>query len=261
MKKYIFLFLSVLAFSLSLTVFAKTVNDLVFMPDQVWYSGGELKDGQKIKIHTAIWNGTSETIKAKIEFHDKSLILGSRDVSIDSQQLEDVSISWQATAGDHTMSAKIISPKLIKNGKEEDYKLKTNSTTSSKINIPVTIKNEEGEEVKVLDTIDDLINKAEEKVDKAVSKETKEKVSKWYNQLELFRQKKGEEIISSLDKSQEDLNYKKENEGDGLIMAYAKFYFWKIFNFIFNKKAAFYVFLVFLVFGLIRGIYRGFRRR
>ncbi len=261
MKKYIFLSLCILTFSLSLTVLAKTTNDLVFMPDQLWYSGGELKEGQNIKIHTALWNGTGEIIKAKIEFYDKSLILGSRDVSINPQELKEVSVSWEATAGAHTMSAKIISPKLIKNGKEEDLKIKTNSTGGSRISVPVTIRNEEGEEVNVSDTIEDLIDKAEEKVGKVVSKETKEKVYKWFNWLELYRQKKGNEIISNVEKSQKELDNKKENEEEGLISNYAKLYFWKVFNFIFNKQAAFYVFFTLLVLGLIRAIYRSFRYR
>ena len=120
MKKHILFLLVPFLFCPFFNLRAEVINDLSFIPENVWYSGGELKDGEVVNIHTAIWNGLDDKVVMKIDFYDKDTLLGARDLSIEPKDLSEVSISWRVTAGEHYISAKIISPKSVVDGIEKD---------------------------------------------------------------------------------------------------------------------------------------------
>ena len=86
---------------------AETMNSGL-IPGQIWYSSEKLVEGQTVNIYTAVWNGGKNPITMKVEFYDKNVILGSREVVVDPFELKNVSIPWKITAGEHAISAKII---------------------------------------------------------------------------------------------------------------------------------------------------------
>lgn len=264
MKKY-FLFLFIL--SLVCPFFfarAEISNALGFLPDEVWYSEETLKEGKTVDVYAGLWNGTDYLVNTKIEFYDKSTLLGSREVSVESKRLKEVLVSWKVTAGEHSISAKIISPKSVIAGKEEDLKIKDNTTKNDRLNVSVVIKDDKGEEVKATEALDGIVDKAGEKVNDILDEDVKEKISVSLGAVEEYRLEKGEQIKEfekEAEEKVEQIKSEDEDEQEGLTGAMIKMYFWKIISFIFENKTVFYIVTIVLAFCVLRAIYRAFRHR
>ncbi len=262
MKKY-FLFLFALAFVCSFSlVHAEVPNTLTFLPDEVWYSEEDLKDGETVGVYAGLWNGTDNLVKTKIEFYDKSTLLGSREVSIESKKLKEVSISWKVAVGEHSISAKITSPKSVIDGKSEDLKIKDSSTKSDRLNISVVVRDDNGEEVKATEALDGIVDKAGEKVDEILDEDVKEKINVGLSAIEEYRLEKGDQVKELAEEAEEKVEQIKSEEGqEGLTGAMIKMYFWKVISFVFENKTVFYIVIIVLAFCVLRAIYRAFRHR
>ncbi|MCX6754195.1 MAG: hypothetical protein NTV03_04035 [Candidatus Nomurabacteria bacterium] len=160
MKKYFLFLIITISFLLSLKAFAETTINSGFIPGQIWYSKESLIEGETVNIYTAIWNGEKDTVSAKVEFYDKNVILGTREISISSGELKDVYIPWKITAGDHIISAKTISSTVMVSGKKEKVVLNRTTTANDKQFVPVLIKNAAGENVREADVLKNQIDKA-----------------------------------------------------------------------------------------------------
>jgi hypothetical protein len=264
MKKYILFLLVPFLFCPFFNLRAEVINDLSFMPENVWYSGGELKDGEVVNIHTAIWNGLDDKVVMKIDFYDKDTLLGARDLSIEPKDLSEVSISWRVTAGEHYISAKIVSPKSIVDGIEKDVKVSSNKTKIDRQKISVVIKDQEGEEVKTKDALGGILGQAEEKVKDILNEDVEQKVSIGFEAIEKYRLEKAEQVKGFEEEMKEkidDIKSKDEEDQEGLAGYNVKFYFWQIIHFIFANKIAFYVVSGLLLLFILRAIYRAFRHR
>jgi hypothetical protein len=264
MKKYILFLLIPFLFCPFFNLRAEVINDLSFMPENVWYSGGELKDGEVVNIHTAIWNGLDDKVVMKIDFYDKDTLLGARDLSIEPKDLSEVSISWRVTAGEHYISAKIVSPKSIVDGVEKDVKVSSNKTKIDRQKISVVIKDQEGEEVKTKDALGGILGQAEEKVKDILNEDVEQKVSIGFEAIEKYRLEKAEQVKGFEEEMKEkidDIKSKDEEDQEGLAGYNVKFYFWQIIHFIFANKIAFYVVSGLLLLFILRAIYRAFRHR
>jgi hypothetical protein len=264
MKKHILFLLVPFLFCPFFNLRAEVINDLSFMPENVWYSGGELKDGEVVNIHTAIWNGLDDKVVMKIDFYDKDTLLGARDLSIEPKDLSEVSISWRVTAGEHYISAKIVSPKSIVDGIEKDVKVSSNKTKIDRQKISVVIKDQEGEEVKTKDALGGILGQAEEKVKDILNEDVEQKVSIGFEAIEKYRLEKAEQVKGFEEEMKEkidDIKSKDEEDQEGLAGYNVKFYFWQIIHFIFANKIAFYVVSGLLLLFILRAIYRAFRHR
>lgn len=264
MKKHILFLLVPFLFCPFFNLQAEVINDLSFMPENVWYSGGELKDGEVVNIHTAIWNGLDDKVLTKIDFYDSETLLGSRDLLIEQKSLSEASISWKVTAGEHYISAKIISPKSVIDGVEKDIKVSSNETKKDRQKISVVIKDEDGEEVKTKDAFNGILGQAEDKVKDILNEDTERKISVVFESIEKYRLDKAEQVKGFADGMKEKIDeIKSEDEEaeEGLAGYNVKFYFWKIVHFIFDNKIAFYVVSGLLLLSILRAIYRAFRHR
>jgi len=264
MKKHILFLLVPFLFCPFFNLRAEVINDLSFMPENVWYSGGELKDGEVVNIHTAIWNGLDDKVVMKIDFYDKDTLLGARDLSIEPKDLSEVSISWRVTAGEHYISAKIISPKSVVDGIEKDIKISSNETKVDRQKVSVVIKDQEGEEVKAKDAMEDIVGQVEDKVKDILNEDVERKISIGFEAIEKYRLDKAEQVKGFADGMKEKIDeIKSEDEEaeEGLAGYNVKFYFWKIVHFIFDNKIAFYVVSGLLLLSILRAIYRAFRHR
>lgn len=261
MKKII----TILIFTfIALPVFAGTG----FLSDQIWYSSDTLKEGETVKIYTAIWNENDSSLSAKIEFYDKSVILGTRDVIIQPETLEDISISWKVTSGNHVISAKIISSSLTTGG---DVVIKNNSTDSSRQFVAVIVKEKDGESSTSTDIIKDKLVKVGEKINKVLPISVSEFVSNGTDLIETFRDETLTKILSSKEETKNKLleyegYIKKEGidilkSATGKQIIQVKLFFLKIVEFVFNNKIVFYGVIVLFVFLFLRAIYRKIRNR
>jgi hypothetical protein len=80
-----------------------------FIPGSIWYSKDAFFAGEEVRIYSAVFNGSEETIRGTVVFYDNGerieeahfplLAKGSTSV---------VSVLWMAKAGNHRISAKIV---------------------------------------------------------------------------------------------------------------------------------------------------------
>jgi hypothetical protein len=252
-------------------VFAETTAG--FIPGQIWYSKDSLEEGDNVKIYTAIWNGSENSIFTKVTFYDKEVVLGNREITIPSMSTKDVSISWQVTAGDHNIHAKIISSTVSKSGKEENVVLARSSTKEDHQYVSVKLKTADGKDATSGDIVNSQITNV---IDKIVPDFIGENVSNGIGVVDFFRSEKSKEIednkgivekkIEVLKNSSENFNKSKNLKIDSFDtikkpIAYIELFFLKVLSFIFGNKWVFYGIILILVFLILRFIYRKIRRR
>lgn len=85
------------------------VKNAGFVPANIWYSKDPFFDGEKIRIYTIIFNGSSYDLEGTVEFLDSGILIGKTTFSLSGgSRVRDVWIDWKATAGKHTVTARII---------------------------------------------------------------------------------------------------------------------------------------------------------
>jgi hypothetical protein len=277
MKRY-FLFLFILfSISFSFEVYALGSSDISgFTPGQIWYSKEPLVEGETVNIHTSLWNGEENSLSVKVEFYDKNVILGSRDVIVKASELKDVSVPWKITAGDHIISAKIISSlQVISSNNKEEISLTRSSTLDYKQSISATVKNTKGETVSVSDTVKTELGKVGEGINEIIPASISESVSNNIVSIENLRNDTSTKINNAKNESQKELDYIKNTSTTSKIvapnnsiedniqkpLAYIKLFLLSVLAFVFNNKIIFYGIIIFVVFSIIRLIYRKIRNR
>lgn len=251
------------------TVFAETSNG--FILDQIWYSQNSFTEGETVKIYTAVWNGNDSSLSAKVEFYDKNVILGTRDIVVSPDELKEVSVSWKITSGDHLISAKIISSSLTTDGKKETVIIDKNTTKSDRQFIPVVVKKEDGESIPSNEIIKDELSKVGEKINEVVPTSISTPVLNSLDSVDSFRDQTLNKILDSKEKVQEKiLEYKDFADGTKAQnlesaterpIAQVKLFFLKVLEFIFSHKFVFYGLVVLLIFYFLRFLYRKIRNR
>ncbi|MEI7688736.1 MAG: hypothetical protein WCI91_00965 [Candidatus Nomurabacteria bacterium] len=287
MKKYFVLFiLFYIAFIPSAG--ATVITTTGFIPGQIWYSKDTIAEGDTVKIYTAIWNNSTSPLSAKVEFYDQNVILGTRDVVLPSQQLMDASVTWKVTAGDHSISAKIISPSVTVSGKKEIVTVNNVLTSVDRKFVPVVLNTIEGQPATSTDILKSQIDKATASIDGIIPNSISEPVSKNVNSIDSFRidtlasiantKSEAEKTITELNKS--DSNNKSASAGGKVLavknvaekgksidsatekpIAYIKLFLFSVLSFIFSSKIVFYFLIILIMFFIIRGIYRKVKNR
>lgn len=284
MKKYFLLIILIFGFTFPL---AYSYAATGFVPGQIWYSPEKLSEGETVKIHTVVWNGGDASLQTKVEFYDKNVILGTRDVTVLAGQLKEVSISWKITSGDHTISAKLISSSVTSNGKKEIITLDNTKTEESKIFIPVTISKINGEPATSSDIIKNEINKAESKIGDVIPASISTPVSDTFSKLDFIRDDTFLKIDEAKKETKTRLDLMNTQSSSGKVLdtknkdskinttntetevvssptdkpiAYIKLFFLSILAFIFGNKIVFYGLIVIVTFLILRAIYRKIKR-
>lgn len=266
-KLFIYSFFILLLIPLSFIYSASTSNS-GFIPGQIWYSNSNLVVGETVNIYTAVWNGNNEAISAKVEFYDKNVVLGSRDITVNPNELKEVSVSWKITAGDHLISAKIISSTQTISGKKESITL-SNSTTSSDKKFVSVNKNDNSDSNTNDDSsggkLDDFFpEQADSFISDNLSGVEKFRIEMLNKTTALKNKTKNDIAImeSQVKTVAESLNEKKNLE-DAVKqpIAHIKLILLSIIVFILATKVAFYGLLVIIIFYILRAIYRKIKNR
>lgn len=276
MKKSFLLIFFVLSIFLPNITNAENSNVSGFIPGQIWYSKDDLIEGETVDIHTAIWNGEKNSLSTKVEFYDKNVILGTREIVVAPSELKDVYVSWKITSGDHVISAKIISSLSNVSGKKEKIVLNRVSTSSDKQSVSTVVKNDLGEVVSGSNLVKTQIDKVGSEINNIIPKEINNSFSDSFNVVDNFRNKTSDKVDINKEKAQEEVNIfknevkektniKSENKDiqDSIKkpLAYIKLFLFSLLSFIFGNKFVFYALLFILVFYLARFIYRKIRNR
>jgi hypothetical protein len=274
-KLFIYSFFILFLTPLTFTYGAETINS-GFIPGQIWYSSEELIEGQTVNIHTAIWNGDKNSLTAKVEFYDKNVILGSREITVNSLELKNVSVPWKITSGDHVISAKVASSSSLISGKKEIINLKQGETEADKQSIPVFARDEKGNIISSNGIVKDQLNKTSSKIGSILPDKVNNNISNIFAKIEKFRQTSSLGLTESKKDAQKEIDLmksenkdnvenikQKENIEDGIKkpISYIKLVLLTILVLIFASQIIFYGLLVLIIFFILRFIYRKIRNR
>ena len=262
-------------------IFAQIPN-VGFIPSNIWYSVDPFGEGDKIKIYTLLYNPDNRELSGTVIFFDSTTLLGQKSFKIAPKAVKDLSIDWTVTSGDHTIFAKIENAKFLNsNGSYEEVYLAENKTEESKRDVPKkiitelpnTIANKITESTtaisniqktiedktptfvtKAIDSVENLrtnVDLSLEKNKESVQKElnilnNSNSVNKDLTEEELAAQTKIKDKLGDLQKSNNILKPFK----------YAELFFLSIFAFIFKYKILFYCILIFILFLILRFIWR-----
>lgn len=280
MKVKIIFFSLVLLFTTNLTL-ASSLSNTGLIPGQIWYSQSDLIEGETVNIYTAIWNGSENTITAKVEFYDKNVVLGSKEITISSKSVKEAFVSWKISAGDHLISAKIISSSVKESGGIKSVVLSQTETEKDSQFVSKTIQKEDGTTLAsnelVKDQVKNQIENTEEKILEVIPDSIEKPVIEKLNQVDDFREETLDKIVSSKTEAKEVLDeLKKEypqeeieinnktkegTSGTEKPIAILKYFFLSALALIFGHKIIFYGFCLIIIFFIFRFIYRKIRRK
>jgi hypothetical protein len=278
MKKYL-LFFILIYLTFTGTLYASEFTTTGFIPGQIWYSTDPLVLGSTVKVYTAVWNNTSTPLSTNVEFYDGKVLLGTKYIVVPSLQLKEASISWKVTAGDHAISAKIISPSITTSGKKKNIILNRISTETDKKSISVTLDKTAGTSAEDSNIIKSQIDKAASSLDNIVPESISAPVTKNVGFIDSFRADTQENILKTkleAEKRVEEFNKADATTTDLVVnqtkkigisdatdrpITYLKLFFFTILSFIFGSKVVFYLLIILILFFISRGIYRKIRNR
>ncbi len=202
----------------------ETLKNVGFLPSNIWYSKDPFFVGDKIRVYTVIFNGSDSDLEGTVEFYDNSTPIGKSGFSLaGGGRIRDIWIDWTATGGNHTISAKIINPKISAPGEAErsitianaetgtnervvDFDINKNGVADSKEIVKNAIAT--GESV-ILSKIDDAVKKVNEVVPiKPVIETVKEKVEV----VDDFRESQEKKVSLAVANVKKDLENLKVNE-------------------------------------------------
>jgi len=107
--RYLFLIISIF---IALPVFSATelsVNNAGFVQSSIWYSKDPFYAGDKVRIYTVIFNGSTYDLAGSVEFLDNGTSLGKTTFSLSGNgRAQDLWIDWKASAGNHTITARLV---------------------------------------------------------------------------------------------------------------------------------------------------------
>ncbi len=114
MKKLAFL---VFACYLVLAASRVSAASLGFIQGTIWYSKDPFFSGDTVRIYSAVLNGTSDDIIGSVSFYDNGKEIGKTPfTAASSGRLQEVWLDWQATEGEHEISARINNAFITKAG-------------------------------------------------------------------------------------------------------------------------------------------------
>lgn len=254
---------------------AETINSGL-IPGQIWYSSEKLVEGQTVNIHTAVWNGEKNPITIKVEFYNKNVVLGSREVVVNPLELKNVSIPWKITAGEHAISAKIISSTINILGKTEIVNLNQKETKADKHSISVVVRDEKGNVVSSSGFVKNQISKTGSKINDILPDSVNDNVSNVFAKIEKFRETMSIKLVDNKKKTQTEIDLikirssngdenikQKENIENGIKnpISYIKLVLLTILVLVFTTQFVFYGLLILIIFYILRFIYRKIRNR
>ncbi|MGB2580125.1 MAG: hypothetical protein WBC83_00325 [Minisyncoccia bacterium] len=107
-KVFFILLLNILFVSFSYAA-SQPIKNVGFVPANIWFSKDPFFDGEKIRIYTIVFNGSSYNLEGTVEFLDNGVFIGKTNFSLSSGgRVRDMWIDWEATSGKHAITARIV---------------------------------------------------------------------------------------------------------------------------------------------------------
>ncbi len=277
---YIFFFLILLGVPLAYT---HAESNSGFLSDTIWYSQSDFSDGDTIEIHIAVWNAEQSTLQAKVEFTDGAIILGVRSIVVPAHTLTDVSIPWSVTAGDHSIKARITDASLKTDTKVTAITLADTEQSLPKVFVPKKIL---GSTTNQTAEAQNVTRAFEDKVTSVLPGKIAQPIVQTVNEVDAFRLETSDSLkgmIENTNKKIESFNPKGQAPASATVkpettagqtapakssalsgtekpIAYVELFLLSVASFIFKNSIVFYILCGYILFIILRFIYRKVRR-
>ncbi len=112
----------------------KSVKNFGFIPSTIiWYSKDPFFAGDRIRIYSAVFNGSEYDVTGTMQFYDSGILIGKSDFAVArGGRLMDVWVDWTVTKGSHKISARIVNTKIsTPEGGSEEIILENSQTEES----------------------------------------------------------------------------------------------------------------------------------
>ena len=240
-----------------------------FIPGQIWYSKDNLTAGETVKIYTVVWNAGPGPLSVRVEFYDKTIVLGARDLVVEKEKLEQVSIPWSVTAGDHAISAKIISSTVDTSGKKESVVLENHTTTEDVVFVPAsktTQKSIDESQSSSRDPLKNSFTNLEQKVTESIPPSIRQPILNLFSVTEKFRLNTHKKILSTKANVQKKIDAfshggKSNPSGAGEPIARLKIFSLSLSLFFFATRFVFYGVSLFILIVVLKFFYNKLRDR
>ncbi len=109
----------IILFLIPFAAFAYATTNAGFLQGGIWYSKDPFFAGETVRVYAAIFNSGIDDISGRVEFFDNQKSIGSSNFFVErGGKFSQVWTDWQATEGNHSIKAVIISALLLPVGKE-----------------------------------------------------------------------------------------------------------------------------------------------
>lgn len=213
MKKLIVIFLLSIGCFSFVDASELPVKNAGFVQSNIWYSKDPFYAGDKVRIYTVIFNGSPYDLTGAVEFLDNGTSLGKTSFSLSgSGRAQDLWIDWKVTAGNHTITARLVN--IIADGPngKQPVSLPSAETGKSERIVDIDPVSKEAlvkiEAQKVSDAHTQTlgkVNDALQTVNETIPAPIKEAASSSVNALERFRIGEGYQVHLAKEQKQKEI--------------------------------------------------------
>ena len=107
----------------------KTLKNIGFIQDNIWYSKDPFFEGDKIRIYTTVFNGSQYDFKGTLEFFAGGKSVGKSSFSLISGAFQVLWADWTAEGGNKKIYANIVEAKISLPGGMEEVVILENAKT------------------------------------------------------------------------------------------------------------------------------------
>lgn len=118
-----------LGFAMPVIAQTKTLKNIGFIQNNIWYSKDPFFNGDKVRIYTAVLNGSQYDFKGIAEFYIGRKLVGESEFSLVSGGFQVLWADWIAEEGKAKVFANIKNPRISLPGGAEELVVLENSKT------------------------------------------------------------------------------------------------------------------------------------
>ena len=269
----------ILSFLFSLFLFPSLTfaSSVSFVTDPIWFSPEPVVEGQKVTVHTQLYNGESVALSATAFFFDGKVVLGQKPVTLPALSSKDITILWTPTAGAHDLSVSLVNATLD-NREKTPVTLDPKDVPTLRVVVPKKLTTGGDDTTPTFPTIQKGLDTVSEKVSDILPDPVEQKLDSVFSTVDDFRT----ETATSIELKRQEYKQNIKDAFDADItngadaitnkgemkdvqlkkpLAYVGLFFMTLFGFIFKIKAVFYIVGCIILYIIIRKIFRLFKKK
>jgi hypothetical protein len=98
----------------------ETLQNTGLVPSNIWYSKDPFYAGDKVRIYSVIFSGSSKDLRGRVNFYDNNKLLCTSEFASIALRISEVWCDWSVDEGKHSISIKITNPRASVPGETEE---------------------------------------------------------------------------------------------------------------------------------------------